>query len=765
MKRCCLKKLCLGLTILLFLTVYAQAQNDLVAPIKVRRTVTSITFDGKCNDQAWRTAEEYNEFVQGKPVPGGITHSRTSFRLLYDDQYFYVGVTAYDSTGKYFISNLQRDKFYNNEDAIGVMIDSYNDKFHSLIFYANLAGSRFDAEITENGSDMNPDYNTFWDVKTAVVNDGYEMEFRIPFSSLRFKQQEVVTMGFKIFRQMPRSNEAVVYPKFPANLNNVINRVNSEAEIIFSDLKAITPIYIIPYVKGNFTQVQTLDAASNSYKPQQDYLVRNYFSKKEVLDKLISNMGVDAKIGLSKNFTLDVTANTDFAQAEADNRIINFTRFNVNLPEKRQFFLEANDYLNFLMPGGFSLFNSRNIGIGNGFIIPILGGARITGKQHGWQLGMLNMQTQGLKNAQVPAENFGVFHLRKDLYGNGSYCSAFFANRMTTNTKDLSNQTVAFDYFHRLDNKWSIAANVCASKDLEQKKLLDKNTLLNVAVFREVSFGYSNFITYLKSGEQFNPASGFYVDRAFDMAYMAHSFTKQIKNRKKLNWWDISLQAMMKWRNWGNYHLESSFYTLVPSLNFKNGMNLQAKITPYSHDNPMYDWQISNDIIIPAQLYAMYGNELVFESPKNIRLPFVLGVTTDKFYNGNRVSTSLSVNGSINKHLAWQGVYQYNHIQFPHSYSLQGNAVYVSHLLSMRLNYAWNSKLSCNYLLQYDNGSKTFGSNFRIRYNPKEGTDLYIVYNPNLNTALQRVSPELPRVAQQAFIAKFSKTFSMKSRV
>jgi hypothetical protein len=466
---------------------------------------------------------------------------------------------------------------------------------------------------------------------------------------------------------------------------------------------------------------------------------------------------------LSKNFTVDATLNTDFAQAEADNRFFNYTRFNIFLPEKRQFFLEANDYMNFGIPGDFQLFNSRNIGIENGNIVPIAAGLRLTGKSKGWQVGALDIQTQGIKDANVNPENFGVVHLHKDLFSNGSYCSGFFSNRLTTVGDSINNKVIAFDFLHRVNNKWSYGLNVGASKDAAPITRLEDHVVFNLLAFRQVSYGYSNFLTVTKAGANFNPMSGFYADNGFTMAYAFNGYTFKIKNNERLNYFDLSTEVYYKWNTKNTNGIETGYFNLISSLSFKNGLLLKNRTTPYSTDLLPYNWQFSEHITIPTDRYSLIANEFTFESQKNIRILYQAIITTDKFYGGNRIALEPQINGAVNKHFALQMYYLFTQINFPKEFSDNGNGKFRSHLLSTKFIYSFNTQISFSTLIQYDNVSKTVGANFRFRFNPVEGTDLYVVYNPSMNTETTRYIPELPSVAQQLLIVKFTKTFSIKT--
>lgn len=736
------------------------AQEVPITQIQANRTQSSIKLDGQLNDIAWISAMSLDSFMQASPSQGGRPSYKTDAKILYDNQFLYVGIKAYDSIGKYVVSGLQRDQYTRSEDGVSFMLDTYNDKIHSVQFYTNTVGVRYDAEINDNGSGLNAAFNTFWEVKTHILEDGYSVEFKIPFSSLRFQQHETTLMGFKIVRQIASKNEVDIYPPCGKNLGNVAYRVSSEGEIEFTQLKASTPVYLIPYLKSGFSKKYSLNNAGSAFTPQTEWFSSHHFSSNNTLDKILSSVGLDAKIGLSKNFTVDASINTDFAQAEVDNRIFNYTRYSIFLPEKRQFFLEANDYLNFELPGQIQLFNSRNIGIQRGKIIPIVGGIRLTGKTQGWQLGALNMQTQGLASEGISPENFSVLHLHKDLLGNGSYCSSFISNRRSTSDLSMNNQTYGADCLYRHNENWTWAFNLGATMDHDRKKFFDDNLVYNIAVFKTVTFGYSNFITYTYAGKNFTPKSGFYADNGFNMMNAVHSYTFKIK-RKGFNYFDLSTNSYIKWNTRNIHGIETNIHSVIPSIGLKNGMDFRNEFKLYATDYLPFDWQFSDQILIPAKTYSLRGNVLTFVSPQTHTWLYKLTITGDQFYGGNRWAIQPEFSNVFNHRFTLGTLYLFTHIHFPSSFSAQAHSLFNSHLWILKMQYALNSKTSLNSLLQYDSDSESLGLNFRFRYNPKEGTDLYVVYNPGVQTNANRYTPVQPWIPQQIFIAKFAKTLAI----
>jgi Domain of unknown function (DUF5916)/Carbohydrate family 9 binding domain-like len=738
----------------------SSAQSS--APFKALRIEGEIKLDGKLNEPEWEKAGLINEFMQAKPTPGSLPSETTWAKIIYDDNNIYVAVRANDNEAdKILANNLVRDKYYGNDDGITLIFDTYNDKTNGVDFYSNSLGARVDVEVIGNDGNVNESWNTFWDVVASRDEKGYTLEYRIPFSSLRFERKEINIMGMRIIRQIARKNEFVIFPKSELNVPNIIWRVNTSAEIEFSNLKAKKPVYFTPYVNFNFAETNVFNNSLNKFENKKQVLQRNYFSKNSSVDKLLSNMGADIKLGLSKNLTLDITANTDFAHAEVDNRIINITRFSVNLPEKRAFFLESSNFLSYALSQSDILFNSRNIGIAGGQIIPIVGGIRLTGKIKGLQLGLLNMQTKGIRSDSLDAENFSVFRFRREIKNNGSFFGGILTNRMSTNVKGKSNQVVGIDYFRRANNLWAYGLNLAGSKD--NSDVLNHNNLVyNAYLIKNVDRGFAHFVNLMSFGKKFNPASGFIADRGYKEVFISNSYTWYLKKAKKANTLAVIINGGKKWRDLAKLYPESAFLQAQSRLLYKTGFSIYLG-AQVKNDSLPYDWQFSPSFSIPKNQYTLNSVQAYLLSSATGKLVYDLESEYGQFYGGKKIQLNPNVVWNMNKHFRFVIDYYYILIDFPASYLLASDSKYINHLAIATIYYSYSTKWSFKGIIQYDNKSKTLGTNLKLRYNPKEGSDLYIVYSPVYNTSLDRMNPHLPLLNNQALTIKFTKTFDINN--
>ncbi|HXL54688.1 MAG TPA: DUF5916 domain-containing protein, partial [Chitinophagaceae bacterium] len=479
-------------------------------PYKPLRINEKIILDGKLNEPAWKEAAVEDDFMQYDPSAGAAPSEKSEVRIVYNDEYLFVALRAYDHEPSKLIANaMERDFELSNDDGFALVVDSYNDKSTGLAFITNLLNARFDREFSQNGANTNDAYNTFWNVASNIDSLGYTTEFRIPFSSLRFQTKDTVVMGFKIVRLIKRKAEFDLFPKCAPDVQDALFKVSLAREMEFINLKSKKPFYIIPYAIANYSQQNILNEDHTAYVKNSSFITRKNYVKNETLDKFLSNVGVDAKYGLSKNFTLDLSLNTDFAQAEVDNLIVNLTKYDVNLPEKRNFFLESQNYLGYTTTLGDQLFISRSIGNENGVIVPIIAGARITGKTKDLQMGTLDMQTAAIKNDSIDAHNFFVFRTRKFTDSLGSFFGGIITNKINTSGEGASYQSVGAGVVKVFNQNLVLTGSISGTFKNADVTQFAQHSYYNAALIRTAKEGWNYYTEFGLIGKYFEPAMGF----------------------------------------------------------------------------------------------------------------------------------------------------------------------------------------------------------------------------------------------------------------
>lgn len=732
--------------------------QEVYRPIRI---ADDIHFDGRLDEDIWKEVTPLTDFMQTTPTPGAPPTEKTEVRMVYNNSYLYVGFRCYDSFPSKLVRFLMnRDFELGKDDGIAVQLDTYHDKSNAVLFVSNSLNGRFDSEVTNNGNSMNNDYNNFWDVISKIDSTGYTCEFKIPFSSLRFEQKDNTLMGFRFSRLIKRKNELITYPKCDSTLKNQWNNCSQAATLVFSNLKTKKPIYFTPYVIANFDQQHKLNESGTEYIPSNTFFTTKKYSKNDALDKLLSNVGADIKYGITKNFTLNLTINTDFSQAEVDNRIINLSKYAVNFPEKRSFFLESKNLLSYSIGSGTTLFNSRTIGLQNGKIVPIIAGVRFTGKQNGWAIGALNMQTKDVKELNIPAQNFSAARLRKYYGTKGSFWGGIITNRISTQNSSVSNQSYAVDAVHFINDKWLMGFGAVCTYDSAVNSTFDQNTFLNVFAFKNANIGFTHSFNVDFVGQKFNPVMGFNPENDYGSVSIGNGKRFKINGDKSLTFWAINSDLQYRWKQSSSL-AETKSGNISFSLSGKKGSTYKLTPCNYIEDRLFNSWTLNDHITVPSGYYKMFGinSDLFYDQSKG----YTCGLITKygDFYGGRLFTINPYLDYIINKHLRIGFKYEYNQIDFPTIYSNNNKARFRSNLVALDLNVVQSNKLSLKMLGQYDDNSETIGGNIRLRYNPKEGTDLYIVYNSTLNSNRLEAKPNLPIIDQQGLIIKYSLTFGL----
>jgi hypothetical protein len=321
------------------------APEPAIAPREMRavRAATAPVLDGRVDDGAWTQAAVDDRFVQMFPASGQPPTERTEMRVVYDDEAVYIALRMFDAQSEGIVGRLTRRDRDIETDWVAVGFDSQHDKHTAYYFAVSAAGVQSDG-VFHDDSELNKDWDAVWDSAVRREATGWSAELKIPLSVLRFSAADIQTWGFQAWRHISRKKEDVAWAFHP---NNVQGEVSWFGELGgLSGLRPRRTIELRPFL------IARLGATTNAGG--------SFFgaggSGRDVDVGL--DGGLDAKIGLTSNLTLDATINPDFGQVEADQVVLNLSRFETFFPEKRPFFIEGAD----LFQTPLQLFYSRRIG-------------------------------------------------------------------------------------------------------------------------------------------------------------------------------------------------------------------------------------------------------------------------------------------------------------------------------------------------------------------------------------------------------------------
>lgn len=355
------------------------------------------TIDGRLDDACWELVPWAGDFVEWQPDEGHAPSQQTAFKVLYDDEHLYLAYRAFDSDPARIERRLARRDWFPG-DWVEVNIDSYNDHRTAYSFTASVSGVRGDEFISQDGDSWDGSWDPIWDFKTAVDAEGWTAEVRIPLSQLRYQPHAEQAWGIQVQRRVFREEERSLWQPKSKEETGWVSRFGELRGLI--GLPVQRRIELMPYA---VTRHERFGAAPGD--PFTDG------SKGKLAG------GLDGKLGVSSNLTLDFTVNPDFGQVEADPSQLNLSEFETFFQERRPFFIEGSDIFDYsvapAMTGGRNtndiLFYSRRIGrrpdwpwatrnypdfVEMPEASSILGAAKLTGKTaSGWSIGLLESVT------------------------------------------------------------------------------------------------------------------------------------------------------------------------------------------------------------------------------------------------------------------------------------------------------------------------------------------------------------------------------------
>lgn len=504
-----LKNFVLLLLIFSFSSVLTFSQNPEKRRYEARRISSPITVDGVFDEKAWESGEWQGDFTQHEPYEGRKPRQKTEFKLLFDNDYLYLAIKAYDTAPDSIINRMTRRDDISG-DNVGIIFDSYHDLLSGFSFSVSSTGVRGDEIFSNDGNNEDNTWDPIWMVKTRQYDWGYAAEFKIPFTQLRFKANSSSVWGLEVFRYIHRYNELSLWQPVPRNASGLIHFFGELDGL--QDLKPKKQFDITPYAVGGI----------ETYPREEG----NPFSKGR---HWVQNVGIDGKVGVTNNMTLDFTINPDFGQVEADPSEVNLTAFEIFFKEKRPFFIEGKNITSLGVGlgdgdlGNDNLFYSRRIGRrpqrdldlkdDEYADIPknttILGAAKLTGKtENGWSVGIIESVTseekakvdlEGIQREEIvePLTNYFVARVQKDINKGNTVIGGMYTNvsrKLDPVLKDEFHQsanTAGIDFRQYFKNKtWTLTFSQCFSNVYGTQTMISNTQQSSIHYFQRPNADY-----------------------------------------------------------------------------------------------------------------------------------------------------------------------------------------------------------------------------------------------------------------------------------
>ena len=718
--------------ILLGFSIVLAAQQTLERDVPEERVLQVLrveqgpTLDGIFDEPEWQAAQLAGEFLQRDPDEGSAATEPTEVRVLTDGTNLYFGVRALDSDPTQILGReLRRGSQFANDDTFTILLDTFHSHRNAFVFRINPLGTQYDALITNEGREVNPDWDERWESETQITDEGWTAEIRIPLTALRFSQSsEGMVFGLDFERIIRRKSEFTAWSNYRRDFE--FYQISQAGHLAgLEDVRSDLRLRIKPYV--NLTQ-------SVRGLPQ------------ERRQNWLGDAGLEVvKVPISSGLTLDFTVNPDFAQTEVDEEIISFDRIPTFFPEKREFFLEGADLFDFGIvrqshePEA-KLFHSRRIGLSTrGQPIPIVAGAKLSGRVgERYTLAALNVQT-GEDQGQ-PGDNFGVIRFGRDVFSR-SLVSAFFTQRQGRDGD--FNRVVGADqnfvFFEHLTVTGLLARSFTTG--IDQKQRLGSTT----ATWQD-DLIYVGF-RLLQSDPDFQTDVGF-LRRVGVRFYGGRFYLSPRPNIRGVRQLYFGVR-FDHFRRFKERRLETEFYEMPFHIEFQDGSRIEtfARRQVENLDSPL---RLVPDVVVPTGLYKWWHYRARYSFNPAWKFNGRIEYSSHRDYfgpGGKRQTWTISPVLQVNQHVSTSIGYAFDRLQLP-----EGQPVNV-HVMNSRLNVAFSRKWLTSALVQYRSTTDRIGINFRLRYNYQPGDDLYVVVN-----AFREGLGSLAAI-DRSIIVKFTRSF------
>ena len=676
--------------------------------LKAIRVLGPVQLDGHLSEPFWEMADSITEFRQQEPDEGARCTERTVVKLVRDRDALYVGVRAYDSDVHGIRgTQLRRDADLDVDDYVMLLIDSFHDRRSGFVFRTNPNGAMWDAQF--NGlDDANENWNGIWDVAVTRDSSGWTAEFQIPFRTLRFRPDGGGTFGFNAQRFIRRKNETALWRGW--GRAEGIYRLIYEGEVSgFGDLHRGTDLEVKPYVLGRATATNH-DALGNSLES----------------GSAAGKAGVDAKLAISPTVTADLTVNTDFAQVEVDQQVINLTRLPTFFPEKRDFFLESSSIFDFATPSRVQPFYSRRIGLGDsGQVVPMLAGGRVYGKVGPWTLGMLDVQT-----GEGDKANDLVVRVKHDLLER-SYVGGIAAQRIMAGG-DGPERVAGLDVDLPLvvrglnlePSFWIMGSQTPGAKGFPMAWRYGTDFPNDL---------FDNFISLYRIDAGFTPTLGF-VERTgiwettshVDFMPRPHVFgIRQLDLLFPIPSWDIIANesgSIFRSRDWQT----ATFEWRPLGGDFQSGAHFEINIQRF-FDAPVDTFAIFPGAAVPPGRYWWTRGELQYQMSNSHPLSLGSLLSWGHFYGGKNTELDLQGDWRGGGHVILGATLSRSRVSLP-------SGRFTATVVAGRVEYAFNTRTSFLAFVQYNNEDQRVDFNLRFHWIPKIGDDLFVVWNSGYTT-------------------------------
>jgi hypothetical protein len=677
----------------------------------------NITIDGVLDEEAWEAAEIADDFWQYFPSDSIQAKHPTRVRILYDERTLYIGIRADAPHDDFVVSSLRRDFSGTSSDNVTLMFDTFKDGTNAFLFGVTPYGVQREALVSGGGEALNISWDMKWQAESRMHETGYVVEMAIPFTSLKF-EEAVDSWRFQIYRWNLQTNEQSAWARVPRN--QPLSSLAFMGELVFEEPlgKSRTPLAIIPYVNG---------------------ITAKDYTTGEGLAEL--KVGGDAKVAIGNSMNLDITVNPDFSNVEVDDIVTNLTRFEVLLPEKRQFFIDNSDLF-----GSFGSiyrdatpFFSRRIGIardtlGNLIQNQILGGVRLSGKlNQDWRLGVLNLQTDDDLGNRIASYNNMMLAVQRKVFSR-SNIGFFFINRQSFQNNEFLEAGNSFNRVMGIDYSLASKDNRWTGKFYVHKSLQPDDSEGN----------FSSQATLMRNTRKWVIINDFvYVDQDFrsDLGFIPRKDIFKMGNgiqhffypkKGVINRHGVQLLALTFWRPGLDFKKTDQDFRAAWNVEFRNQSTFNLRFEDkFIYLTGSFDpTRTPGAVPLPGNVdYHFNQIAAAYASNMSRKLIFTAESTIGEFFNGERMGVGGQISVRQQPWALLSLAFNYDRIRLPDPHPDAD-----IWLVSPKVDITFSKSLFWSTLIQYSNQLDNLGINSRLQWRYAPLSDLYLVYNDSYST-------------------------------
>ncbi len=698
----------LGTTVFtIVLVVPSRGQETHRPALRVGSLPSDLQLDGVLDEDAWTAADAIGSLTMIDPVEGGPLTGHTTVRVLASAREIIIGVICRDPDPAGIVSySKARDSELRGEDYIKIIFDTFLDERSGYIFAVNPSGARYDALVARQGEGENSNWDAVWEAATANGADGWSVEIRIPVQSLSF-DPTLREWGFNVERRLERLQEVSRWssPRRDAKISQTSRAGRLTGLPSFSIGVGLT---VRPAVVGGGGKPGIDEDVSGTFEPSLD---------------------VQQRIGA--NVIALGTVNTDFGETEVDTRRTNLTRFSLVFPEKRTFFLEGSDIFDF----GIGLqssyrtelapFHSRRIGLFDGEEVPLNVGGKMNGRVGNTNFGALAVRT-GEVEQLVAATEMGAFRVKQNVLSESSAgVIATFGDPEGRAGSWMTGADFTYQTSRLWGNKNFLAGAWVMATDRAD---LDGDKTAFGAKIDYPNDTWDMAITYKRIGDAFDPSLGFVPRKAVQLWGGGINF----RYRPSWSWMRMmfyELQPTVAFDldgQWESYRI----FTAPVNWRFESGDRFEFNIAPEG-ERLAAPFEIADGVIIPAGSYnwVRYRFELSVANKRKVsgRASWWFG----DFYDGTLDQVTLRMEIKPSADVSFE-------LSAERNTGEVSTGSFTQELVSGRVLVNFSPDLQVNSFVQYDNDSRTVGTNMRLRWTFDPFGDVFVVYNHNVEDFTDR---------------------------